>query len=56
MSHLTREENMDYRRNCPYDAMGDFSVLIDEEDRKQTEGTAKLSEAAVPIHPITQYR
>lgn len=47
---------MDYRRNCPYDAMGDFSVLIDEEDRKQTEGTAKLSEAAVPIHPITQYR
>lgn len=56
VSYLTREENMDYRRNCPYDAMGDFSVLIDEEDRKQTEGTTKRSEAAVPIQPITQYR
>ena len=53
---MTREENMDYRRKCPYDAMGDFSVLIDEEERMQTEGTAKRSEAVVPIQPITQYR
>lgn len=27
---LTREENLFYRRNCPYDAMGDYSILMEE--------------------------
>lgn len=26
---MTREEELDYRRSCPYDAMGDFSVFAD---------------------------
>jgi len=25
---MTREELQDYVQNCPYDAMGDFSVLL----------------------------
>lgn len=26
-SIVTREENLDYRNRCPYDAMGDYSVF-----------------------------
>lgn len=26
---VTREENLLYRRSCPYDAMGDYSLLIE---------------------------
>lgn len=29
---MTREECLEYRKECPYDAMGDYSVLI-EKDR-----------------------
>ena len=32
---MTRQESMDYRRNCPYDAMGDFSVLLDKKEKKE---------------------
>lgn len=35
---MTREEAMEYRQNCPYDAMGDFSVFEDgtkEPSRKE---------------------
>ena len=31
---MTREENLIYRRNCPYDAMGDYSLLMMEEKKK----------------------
>ena len=31
---MTREENLLYRRSCPYDAMGDYSSLIGEEKKK----------------------
>ena len=27
---MTREENLLYRRQCPYDAMGDYSVLMEK--------------------------
>ena len=27
---MTREENLIYRRSCPYDAMGDYSILMEE--------------------------
>ena len=30
---MTRQEVMEYRRHCPYDAMGDFSELFDEKER-----------------------
>ena len=35
---MTREEAREYRQNCPYDAMGDFSVFEDgtkEPSRKE---------------------
>ena len=28
---MTREENLLYRKQCPYDAMGDYSVLMENE-------------------------
>ena len=30
---MTREENLLYRRQCPYDAMGDYSVLMEKAER-----------------------
>lgn len=32
---MTREENLAYRRSCPYDAMGDYSVFLDENKQKK---------------------
>ena len=34
---MTREENLFYRRQCPYDAMGDYSVLMENEKNIKTE-------------------
>lgn len=31
---MTREENLLYRRRCPYDAMGDYSLMIVGEKKK----------------------
>lgn len=28
---MTKEENLAYRRECPYDAMGDYSVFLTKE-------------------------
>lgn len=27
---MTREEALEYRQNCPYDAMGDYGCLISD--------------------------
>lgn len=43
---MTKQEEMEYRRNCPYDAMGDYSDLFShpeekekpDEDRKEDTG------------------
>ena len=32
---MTREENLLYRRQCPYDAMGDYSVLMENEKKEK---------------------
>lgn len=32
---MTREENLDYRERCPYDAMGDYSSLFAEDEQKE---------------------
>jgi hypothetical protein len=32
---VTRDANLRYRRNCPYDAMGDYSFLIDQTNQKR---------------------
>ena len=54
---MTREENLLYRRSCPYDAMGDYSLLIEKQQMKSTESEAhpfpakskKGTDSAVPI-------
>ena len=30
---MTRQENLIYRKQCPYDAMGDYSVLMENEKK-----------------------
>ena len=32
---MTRQENLIYRKQCPYDAMGDYSVLMENEKNKK---------------------
>ena len=34
---MTRQENLIYRKQCPYDAMGDYSVLMENEKNIKTE-------------------
>ena len=36
---MTRQENLIYRKQCPYDAMGDYSVLMENEKNIKTERT-----------------
>ena len=44
---MTREENLLYRRQCPYDAMGDYSVLMENEKNIKAERNAKKSDAGI---------
>ena len=41
---MTRQENLIYRKQCPYDAMGDYSVLMENEKNIKTERNAKKSD------------
>ncbi len=44
---MSREECLEYRRGCPYDAMGDYSVLIGKDTAASTEpGICFQTEAA----------
>ena len=44
---MTREENLLYRRQCPYDAMGDYSVLMENEKNIEAERNAKKSDPGI---------
>ena len=44
---MTREENLLYRRQCPYDAMGDYSVLMENEKNIKAERNAKKSDPGI---------
>lgn len=44
---MTREENLLYRRQCPYDAMGDYSVLVENEKNIKAERNAKKSDPGI---------
>ena len=44
---MTREENLLYRRQCPYDAMGDYSVLMGNEKNIKAERNAKKSDPGI---------
>lgn len=52
---MTREENLIYRRSCPYDAMGDYSSLMEEnQDRvknleEKRNRTEPEKDSAVPV-------
>nr|WP_303007521.1 hypothetical protein [uncultured Anaerostipes sp.] len=35
---VTREEGLAYRRECPYDAMGDYSVLLEKDKQNGENG------------------
>ncbi len=51
--NVTKEENLAYRRGCPYDAMGDFSVFF-EKDKKN--GETGKSGGSLPENPVKQVR
>ena len=44
---MTREENLLYRRQCPYDAMGDYSDLMENEKNIKPERNAKKSDPGI---------
>ena len=44
---MTREENLLYRRQCPYDAMGDYSVLMENEKNIKAERNTKKSDPGI---------
>lgn len=41
---MTRQEAMDYRRRCPYDAMGDYAAFFEEEERSGGDGKRNTAE------------
>lgn len=51
---LTREENLIYRRNCPYDAMGDYSILMDESQDRAENPEGQLEEMETVTVPVRQ--
>lgn len=48
---MTREENLDYREKCPYDAMGDYSTLFAEDKQEENRQTGVL-QTAMPAREI----
>lgn len=32
---MTRQEELEYRKHCPYDAMGDYSLLSRKSEEKK---------------------
>ena len=56
VERLTREENLLYRRSCPYDAMGDYSLLIEKQQMKSTESEAHPFPAKSKKEQIRQYQ
>ena len=52
---MTREENLLYRRQCPYDAMGDYSVLMENEKNIKAERNAKKSDPGIRLVRILSF-
>lgn len=49
---MTREENLAYRRECPYDAMGDYSAFFAEEKQESGSGKNEVSQPDIPTEQI----
>ena len=45
---MTGEESLAYRRRCPYDAMGDYTVFLDSD-----KGTGNQTDLAQPKPDIS---
>lgn len=48
---MTREENLDYRNRCPYDAMGDYSVFS-EPGKEKKDGGQSSAQSNVSVKNI----
>lgn len=53
---MTREENLFYRRSCPYDALGDYSLLMEENLDRTKNPEEKRNRTEPAKDPIWQYR
>ena len=51
---MTREENLIYRRSCPYDAMGDYSSLMEENQDRVKNLEEKRNRTEPEKDPIRQ--
>lgn len=40
---MTAKDKAEYRKQCPYDAMGDFSALLEKKDKKENVLELKIS-------------
>lgn len=49
---MTREESLAYRRSCPYDAMGDYSVFFAKDKQKKEDRGAGLPQPDIPIKQV----
>lgn len=50
---MTREENLAYRRECPYDAMGDYSVFSEKEEQNEEREKIRISMSDISVKRIT---
>ena len=44
---MSMEQTLLFRRKCPYDAMGDYSVLMENEKNIKAERNAKKSDPGI---------
>lgn len=49
---MTREEGLAYRRECPYDAMGDYSVLFEEDKQNGETGKTGISLPDISVKQV----
>lgn len=49
---MKREEDLAYRRGCPYDAMGDYSVFFEEKKQNKETGKTGISMPDISIKQV----
>lgn len=49
---MTREESLGYRRSCPYDAMGDYTVFLDSDKGKDNQTDLGQSKPDISIKQV----
>lgn len=51
---MTREENLAYRKECPYDAMGDFSAFFEKDKENGENGKSRVPLPDIPVKQARQ--